>query len=264
MEQSRAQVFNDPVVGASRRRGRHVAVVLAIVATQLAATVSLADGPLWDPEDFFGADYPGKCGYDKGTSDEFTSCVTMQNNIWFAGRPASFGNQWPGIDAKVQGSLSGDYNPTDLVAYWTTTDTYPDVWFWDWTWTNMPFGTAGRVDCPASNTGVARHAPDYYESRWCRGQIIRFNWTGVLNYASLGLVDINGSGVGLPLWQFSEFVACHELGHTVGLRDIDGGPTYPTCMNYRSSGLPGGLSDYWAPYLNSGYNREVDEINDHY
>ena len=257
-------MVSDPVVGASRQRGRLVVVVLAIVATQLVATVSLADWPLWGPYDLFGAYPEGSCGEDNGTSDEFTSCVTMQNNIYFAGRPASFGNQWPGIDAKVQGSLSGDYNPTDLVAYWTTTDNYPDVWFWDWTWTTLPFGVAGRVDCPASNTGIGWRAPGEYESRWCRGQIIRFNWTGVLNYASLGLVDIDGSGVGLPLWQFSEFVACHELGHTVGFWDIDGGPTYPSCMNYRSSGLPDDYSDYWAPYLNSGDDREVEKINDHY
>jgi len=222
-------------------------------------TASRAADP-WDPTDHFGATWYSTCGYHNGTSDEHTSCGSLQNNIWFAGRGASFGNQWPGIATKVQQSLSGDYDPTDLVAYWTTTDNYPDVWFWDWTWVQYP-GRAGWTDCPASNTQLGWYAAGIDESRFCRGQIIRYNWTAVQALAAAGKVDITGSGVGLPLWKFSEYMACHEMGHTLGLRELEGGPTYASCMNYEWSGVPGIGWRGWAPYL--GDQDEV-EINEHY
>ena len=250
-------------VDAGSRVSRALIVLLVVLTTQLAVPISGAVDPLWDPEDHFGADVYSGCGAYHNTSNEFTSCGSMQNNIWFAGRPASFGNQWPGIDTAVQSSLSGDYNPTELVAYWTTTDNLPDVWFWDWTWTNQPYGRAGWTDCPESNTQEGYHALDQLESRFCRGQIIRFNWTGVMQYADVGLIDIDGSGVGLPLWKFSAFMACHEMGHTLGLKELHGGPTYQSCMNYQWSGVPGTYGELLGWFSDLG-GPDKGEIDEHY
>lgn len=200
------------------------------------------------------------CGYESGTSDEHTDCVSLQNNKWFAGRPSSFGNQWSGIDDAVQDSLDYDYDPTDLVAYWTTADSVPDVWFWDWTWTNYP-NVVGWADCPASNSGIGYYTAGVSTTRWCRGQIIRFNWTAVVGLAALGEVDISPGGTepGLALDDFSDYIACHELAHTVGLNHNSN--TW-TCTNYEYAGLTlAGFNDGFAPYLNS---HDKNHINARY
>lgn len=203
----------------------------------------------------FGA--TDRCGYQQGTSGAGTGCLSLQNNRWFAGRPATFGNQWPGIDSAVRDSLRWDYDPTDLRAYWTTSDPRPDVWFWDWTWTTRP-NAAAWVDCPASNTGVGYYDPATPSTRWCRGQVIRFNWTGVLNLVAEGLVDISPGGTepGLPLADFSDYIACHELGRTLGLRH-NGNPW--TCTNYEYSGLDlPGYDDGFAPFSNAHDRSHID------
>ena len=152
------------------------------------------------------------CGYHYGVSHDYVppgqsypvNCVSMGNNKWHAVRPDAFANQWPGIDTAVQDTLTEDYDPTDLVAYWTTTDNLPDVWLWDW-WYPYP-GLAAWVDCPANNTGTGYKAPpgapEHDWTRWCRGQIIRFNANEAGNF----------------LGESIDWLACHEMGHTVGLR----------------------------------------------
>ena len=248
------------------RRLRALVALSVLISIQVAVPMTSASAypppPVWD--DLFGANYYEGCGYWNGTSDESNSCGSLQNNKWFAGRPASFGNQWPGIDTGVQGALSGDYDPTALVAYWTTTDNYPDVWFWDY-WYPLEQGRSAWTDCPASNTGVGYYysssVPFYWETRWCRGQIVRYNASELYRLDSLGLVDIDGSGNGLPLWKFNQFLGCHELGHTVGLLEQAGAPgVAPSCLNYDWSGLPG-LSLGWAPYLSQ---HDKDHLNANY
>jgi hypothetical protein len=228
-------------------------LLVSIVAALLATPPANAD-----PDDF-GATYYIACGYYNGTSDEHTSCASLQNNVWFAGRPATFGNQWSGIDTAVQQSLSGDYNPTHLVAYWTTTDNYPDVWFWDYTYWAYEDRFAW-TDCPASNTGVGYYTPlpGGWATRWCRGQIIRFNWAAVVTWAGMGLIDISGSGQGRPLDEFSAYAACHEMGHTLGLQHN----TYPGCINYEYAGLElEGYDDGYNPNLT---DHERGHINARY
>ena len=60
---------------------------------------------------------------------------------------------------------------------------------------------------------------DWYEpglrNRWCRGQIARFNAIFAPGYNQLA----------------RDWIACHELGHTVGLRHI---VNNATCMDYYS------------------------------
>lgn len=142
------------------------------------------------------------CGYEYGSSNETYNCVSMANNKWHAVREYTFGNQWPDLVAATQWALDNQYDPTDLVAYKTTTDNLPDVRLWDW-W----YGTGkpqGWVDCPADNTGIGYKDSFDPETRWCRGQILRFNatWNDLYNYDT----------------HAERYLACHELGHTVGLR----------------------------------------------
>jgi len=152
---------------------------------------------------------PG-CGYEYGVSDDYVppgevipvNCVSHANNKWHAVRPYSFGNQWAGAATAFQNSVSGDYDPTELVAYWTTTDSLPDVRLWDWWYTH---GVVAWVDCPADNTGIGYKAAGQATTRWCRGQIIRLDANFAENYNAYG----------------RDWIACHELSHTVGLRHDD-------------------------------------------
>ncbi len=165
------------------------------------------------------------CGYEYGTSSDLdpdgdgrpVNCVSWANNRWHAARPYSFGNQWSGIDTAVRNSLRDDYDPTDLVAYWITSDSLPDVRLWDWYYA---WNVTAWVDCPADNTGIGYKkpvgTPGWEEMRWCRGQIARFNANTAGNFNQTG----------------RDWVACHELGHTVGLRHPE--PLYQneTCLDY--------------------------------
>lgn len=169
-------------------RGSLLVTALVGVLVFLVVSVALAN---------FGA--TPDCGYVIGSSgsDPFTSCVSLANNKWHAVRPYSFSNQWTGMDTAVQNSLTYDYNPTDLDAYWTTTDNLPDVRAWDWYYPEYP-GIVAWVDCPADNTQLGGSGA----SRYCRGQIIRFNAEFAPYFNQLG----------------RDWVACHELGHTIGLQ----------------------------------------------
>jgi len=213
-----------------------MAVAWFVVVSVVAPAIAVADN--------FGS--TAGCGYEYGHSDDYVPpgsqlpviCISLANNKWHAARPYSFGNQWPGIDTAVQNSLSGDYNPTDLVAYWTTTDSLPDVRLWDWWYPQFP-DLAAWVDCPADNTGIGHHAlpgtPEYDSSRWCRGQIIRFNASVGASWNQLG----------------RDWVACHELGHSVGLRHST--DNYSCMEPYPSNGV--------VDYLDAD---DISDINTHY
>lgn len=153
----------------------------------------------------WGATAESGCGYYWGVSDDslMTNCVSTANNEWHAVRFYSLGNQWPGIDTATTWAVNNVYNPTDLTAYVTSTDNYPDVRVWDWDYGDI--GVIAWVDCPADNTGVGYRTPGQSTTRWCRGQILRFNGSYSADY------DTTGEARAL---------ACHELGHTVGLRHI--------------------------------------------
>lgn len=127
-----------------------------------------------------------------------TGCVSLANNSTHAVRFSNLGNVYGAAEA-VRLSLRDDYNTTDLTAYATTTDSAPDVWVFDSNYGDN--GALGWVDCPADNTATGYHDPSRPETFWCRGQYLRFN-----SYYNSQLEPIIHK------------VACHELGHTLGLR----------------------------------------------
>ncbi len=141
----------------------------------------------------------GTCGDDVGSSaPNGNNCVSLANNRWHAVRPIVLGNQWLNIDDNLADIVNDEYDPTDLVAYITTTDSVPDVWAYDYYYPMV--NLVAWVDCPEDNSGTGSYGPSL---RWCRGQNLWFN-------ASLsGPYSGNSASRG---------IACHELGHTVGLR----------------------------------------------
>lgn len=132
-----------------------------------------------------------------------------------------------GLAASLRDAMREDYDPTDLnlseadeltsdvdvIAY---SEDYGDI------------GAAAWVYCP-------RDAPQGLNAdgdRWCRMQELRFN----VDSRFSAFFEDDGS---------RDHVACHELGHTVGLRHWgnppnSAGPTAATCMN---ADTPNGPAD---------------------
>lgn len=141
--------------------------------------------------------------------------VSLANNKWHAVRNDNASSaRWSAITWAVNGPLDN----TDLVAYTTSTDWVPDVWVQQAFLGIAPVAPSANVRCPTYNTGYG--GPNLLQ--WCRGQQITFN----TNYGHTG--------------SYGRFVACHELGHTVGLRHRTGWG----CMEVRGQGGGSYPSDY--------------------
>ena len=102
-------------------------------------------------------------------------------------------------------------------------------------------GAAGWVWCPPSSPqGVNAHG-----DRWCRHQRLYFN----LNPAYRAFFADRAS---------QNYMACHELGHTIGLHHwgnppISPGPARPTCMQ---PDVPNGPTDL--------HRWDIEDINMYY
>ena len=125
-------------------------------------------------------------------------------------------------------SLANDFDPTDLVAYETTTTAY-DVIVSDGNFGSN--GWWGYTFCPSTATTGGTNP-----NVWCRGQVLRYNTT----YRTVAFST--------PLQR--AYMACHELGHTVGLRHTtDSG----SCM-YPDLVTTGVLTGHDIAHINSKYN----------
>ncbi|MGH9023643.1 MAG: hypothetical protein ACRDV9_11180 [Acidimicrobiia bacterium] len=126
-----------------------------------------------------------------------TTCVSLGNNSTHVVAFSNLGNDIPGMAENTQYAVDAAYNPTDLTAYVFGGDPTPDVIAFDFNFGNN--GLVGWAVCPANNTGTGGSHPYV----WCRGQNINFNSFFAADFDST--LD-------------QRRVACHEIGHTVGLR----------------------------------------------
>lgn len=92
-------------------------------------------------------------------------------------------------------SVNDDYNPTDLQASMSSDPNNTDVFVYD---DYYSYALAGWAVCPAGASQGGSH-PDH----WCIGQGVYYNLNATDYVADAGS---------------RAYLACHELGHTVGLR----------------------------------------------
>lgn len=160
------------------------------------------------------------------------NCVSLANNQTHAIRFDNLGNNVTGIDDAVIWSLNNNYDPTDMTAYRDESDTLPDVWVSDNNYGALN-GVVAWAECPTANTGVGGSHP----TMWCRGQFVRFN-----SYYNLGYYN-----TGIERQQ----LACHELGHTVGLRHRT---STASCMyTYAGGGADDILDGHDVAHINARY-----------
>lgn len=109
-------------------------------------------------------------------------------------------------------------------------------------------GAAGWVNCPPdAPQGINEHG-----DRWCRHQELHFNLNA--RYAAFLADDDSRT-----------HLACHEIGHSVGLRHwgnppITDAPTAATCMNADTPNGPVGLHRFDRAHLNAYYARPADSL----
>lgn len=140
----------------------------------------------------------------------------------------------------VRRSMSGDYGPTHLdMRVQSRITRRTDVIVRAGNFGQN--GAAGWVWCPPSSPqGINEHG-----DRWCRHQRLVFN----LNPTYRAFFADRGS---------RDYMACHELGHTIGLRHwgnppISDGPRRPTCMQ---PDVPNGPTDL--------HRWDIEDINRYY
>jgi hypothetical protein len=143
-----------------------------------------------------------------------------------------------GLAESLRDTMIEDYEPTKLEMILQDAVTpETDVIAFSQDYGNN--GAAGWVNCPRdSPQGVNRQ-----RHRWCQGQELHFN----LNPSMSGFFADDGS---------RDHVACHELGHTLGLRHWGNppdsvGPPAATCMNSDTPDGPPNLHQVDHDHINA-------------
>ena len=190
-----------------------------------------------------------------GTTGVPLNCLSLANNTQHAIKRVAMSdtgtgeNDIPDMATAMSRFDDFGYNDTVMRMYITSTDPEPDVVASDFFYPEFD-DTVGWVRCSSDNTGTGGSHP----SRWCRGQQLRIN-TYFFLYQS-GYLDTTTQ---------RRRVACHELGHTVGLRHRPTDPSQPlpypvpdeinTCMFTM-------VHDSWGtnPYIRGHDKNHIDEV----
>ena len=125
------------------------------------------------------------------------NCVSLANS-W--AHYVYFSNVRSDIKNATIWSLDNNYSPTDVEAVETSSSTDNDVSVHSYTYGQN--GVFGWVNCPSDAVTSGSHP-----NRTCKGQVLKFNET----YA-----------YGFDTVDERRFQACHEMGHTLGLRHPEG------------------------------------------
>ena len=143
-----------------------------------------------------------------------------------------------GLASSLRDSMAEDYDPTDFVVTEVTELTpATDVVAYSQDYGDV--GAAAWVYCP-SDAPQGRNSEG---DRWCRMQEIHFN----LNARMAVFFEDDGS---------RDHVACHEFGHTIGLRHWGNppqsvGPSAATCMNANTPNGPTELHQIDIDHINA-------------
>lgn len=163
-------------------------------------------------------------------------CTSVGNNLrHFVAFDATLTQ---GLASSMRDTLAEDYGATDLTTYVQSQPTLiTDVIAYSQDYGDN--GAAGWTYCPPD-------APQGINSighRWCKGQELHFN----VNARYSIFFDDDGS---------RDHIACHELGHTLGLRHWGNppqstGPAAPTCMNGNTPNGPVDLHQIDIDHINA-------------
>ena len=156
------------------------------------------------------------------------NCVSVADN---ATHLVYFSSVGEGMYNATINTMNEDYNPTDMNMWSTTYWQTADVWVYDADYGQN--GAAGWVDCPAN-------APQGVNARgdaWCKNQTLKYNITAAYR----------------PFWEDAgsrAYLACHEMGHTMGLQHWWGSGT---CMFPDAPNGPQNLDPVDRGHINGYY-----------
>jgi len=145
------------------------------------------------------------------------------------------------ITAQVRGAMA-NYNsvapPVDMVEFYPSPPNYSDVLVSTIT---SPTAALAWTQCA---TGATYGGSDASHTRWCTPQKLVYNLTYQTSH--------------FPTDNAKQYIACHELGHTVGLRHPLSTEPQATCMRTAT------ISPKYVPTYTTTSTTERAQIASHY